>query len=102
MLTSIVLMVKYLKLKFNLNSFINSTFFNDARNRTEQFRSETETEAVGSVENPGFRPHIKNLDRQSTKCISTPNCSSASARGTRMRTYTYAQEARQRRNCPAP
>ena len=28
---------------------------NDACNRTEQFRSETETEAVSSVENPGFR-----------------------------------------------
>ena len=32
---------------------------NDARNRTEQFPSETETEAVGSVENPGFRAHHK-------------------------------------------
>ena len=33
---------------------------NDARNRTEQFLSETETEAVGSVENPGFRAHVTN------------------------------------------
>ena len=74
--------------------FIVSTVVNDARNRTEQFRSETVTEAVGSVENPGFRARITNLDRQSTTCISTPNCSSASARGTRMHTYTYAQEAR--------
>ena len=31
---------------------------NDAPNRTEPFRSVTETETVGSVEKPGFRPQI--------------------------------------------
>ena len=42
-----------------------STETNEARNRTEECRSET------AVENPYFRAHIKTLDCQSTICSST-------------------------------
>ena len=54
---------------------------------------ETETETVGSVENPGFWAHVTNFDCQSTACIKTPKCSSASAHGTQAHTYINAQEA---------
>jgi hypothetical protein len=46
---------------------------NDAVNRTEQLRSVTETETVGSVENPGFRAPITDCAFHGGKCVETPN-----------------------------
>ena len=67
---------------------------NDARNRTEQFRSETITETVGSVEKPGFRAHITDFDSRRT---ARPNAA-AHPRTAHKRAaahkYTHAQEAR--------
>lgn len=43
---------------------VRSNVRNDAVNRTEPFRSVTETETVGSVENPGLRPRITAFNKE--------------------------------------